>query len=89
MSYVLTSGFLPSRWSGCPSAPGGTDWLFGDDLTSGPQAVPGGGLARLGQHLKSAGAVWQTIGEVLGIRIPRAQVEAGQLSAVQLAGPYD
>jgi hypothetical protein len=87
---------------------------FGDDLTSYPQAVPGGGLARLGQRLKSAGAVcppgytipqwhalledscgglnalvWQTIGEALGIRIPRAQVEAGQLSAVRLAGPYD
>ncbi|MFJ9417305.1 hypothetical protein ACIRPT_24410 [Streptomyces sp. NPDC101227] len=27
VSYVLTSGFSASRWSGGPSAPGGTDWL--------------------------------------------------------------
>ncbi|GAA0451124.1 hypothetical protein [Streptomyces olivaceiscleroticus] len=34
------------------------------------------------------GVVWQTVGDILGIRIPRADVEQGRLPAARLTGPY-
>lgn len=34
------------------------------------------------------GLVWQAVGDILGIRIPRADVEQGRLPAVRLTGPY-
>lgn len=34
------------------------------------------------------GVVWQAVGHILGIRIPRAEVEQGRLPAARLTGPY-
>ncbi|WP_316769381.1 hypothetical protein [Streptomyces sasae] len=34
------------------------------------------------------GVVWQAVGDILGIRIPRADVEQGRLPAARLTGPY-
>ncbi|MGY5014438.1 hypothetical protein ACWCY6_41290 [Streptomyces sp. 900105755] len=34
------------------------------------------------------GVVWQAVGDILGIRIPRADVEQGRLPVARLAGPY-
>jgi hypothetical protein len=34
------------------------------------------------------GVVWQAVGDILGIRIPRADVERGRLFAARLTGPY-
>ncbi|WP_164419448.1 hypothetical protein [Streptomyces salinarius] len=34
------------------------------------------------------GLVWQTVGEILGINVPRADVEQGRLPVALLEGPY-
>ena len=34
------------------------------------------------------GVAWQAVGDVLGMRIPRADVEQGRLPADRLIGPY-
>ncbi|MET7737499.1 hypothetical protein ABZT02_40195 [Streptomyces sp. NPDC005402] len=34
------------------------------------------------------GVVWQAVGDILGIRIPRVDVEQGRLLAARLTGPY-
>ncbi|MFE1914473.1 hypothetical protein [Streptomyces anandii] len=34
------------------------------------------------------GVVWQAVGDILGIRISRADVEQGRLPAARLTGPY-
>lgn len=40
------------------------------------------------EHGGLHGLVWQTVGETLGIDVPRADVEQGRLPAALLEGPY-